>query len=78
MVTGQGLFKNVYFIIFGDFFVQIFVLYKWILQPKNLFTNFQNLIFFADCNSKAQEFIYDVSIVIFGYQTWDLEMGWGG
>jgi len=31
--------------------------------------------FFADSKSKAQELSNDVSFVIFGYQTWDLEGG---
>ena len=31
--------------------------------------------FFADSKSRAQELSYDVSFVIFGHQTWDLEGG---
>ena len=30
---------------------------------------------FADSNSRAQELSNDVSFVIFGHQTWDLEGG---
>ena len=38
--------------------------------------NFANLqIFFADSKSRAQELSNDVSFVIFGHQTWDLEGG---
>ena len=32
-------------------------------------------IFFADSQSRAQELSNDVSFVIFGHQTWDLEGG---
>ena len=31
--------------------------------------------FFADYKSRAQELFNDVSFVIFGHQTWDLEGG---
>ena len=31
--------------------------------------------FFADSKSRAQELSYDVSFVIFGHKTWDLERG---
>ena len=34
-------------------------------------------IFFADSKSRAQELSNDVSFVIFGHQTWDLERGGG-
>ena len=34
-------------------------------------------IFFADSKSRAQELSNDVSFVIFGHQTWDLEGGGG-
>ena len=38
--------------------------------------NFANLqIFFADSKSRAQELSNDVSFVISGHQTWDLEGG---
>ena len=33
--------------------------------------------FFADSKSRAQELSNDVSFVIFGHQTWDLEGGGG-
>ena len=33
------------------------------------------IIFFADSKSTAQELSNDVSFVIFGHQTWDLEGG---
>ena len=36
---------------------------------------FCNVIVFADSKSRAQELSNDVSFVIFGHQTWDLERG---
>ena len=58
---------------FGIFFLQIFSLYNWILPKKSIFANLQ--FFFADFKSRAQELSNDVSFVIFGHQTWDLEGG---
>ena len=55
------------------FFLQTFLQYNWILQQKN--SIFANLQFFADSKSRAQELSNDVSFVIFGHQTWDLEGG---
>ncbi len=40
---------------------------------NSIFANLQ--IFFADSKSRAQELSNDVSFVIFGYKTWDLEGG---
>ena len=57
---------------FQIFFLQTFLLYNWILQQKNsIFANLQ--FFFANSKSRAQELSNDVSFVIFGHQTWDLE-----
>ena len=42
-------------------------------DKKLIFANLQ--IFFADSISRAQELSNDVSFVIFGHQTWDLEGG---
>ena len=53
--------------------MQTFLLYNWILQKKSIFGKFA--IFFADSKSKAKELSNDVSFVIFGHQTWDLEGG---
>jgi len=36
---------------------------------------FASLHFFADSKSRAEELSNDVSFVIFGHQTWDLEGG---
>ena len=44
-----------------------FLLYNWIFDKK--------FNFFADAKSRAQELSYDVSFLIFGHQTWDLEGG---
>ena len=44
-------------------------------DKKLIFANLQ--IFFADSKSRAQELSNDVSFVIFGHQTWDLEGGRG-
>ena len=60
---------------FGQFFLQTFLLYNWILQKKFKFCKFANC--FADSKSRAQELSNDVSFVIFGPQTWDLEGGRG-
>ena len=39
------------------------------------FNFFKFAIFFADSKSREQELSYDVSSVIFGHKTWDLEGG---
>ena len=56
-----------------NFFLQTFLLYNRILQKKINLCKFAN--FFADSKSKVQELSNDVSYVIFGHQTWDLEGG---
>ena len=56
-----------------SFFGQFFLLYNWILPKKIQFL--QICKFFADSKSKVQELSNDVSFVIFGHQTWDLEGG---
>ena len=61
------------FSFFGQIFLQIFLLYNWILRYKIQFL--QICKFFADSKSRAQELFIDVSFVIFGHQTWDLEGG---
>ena len=43
-------------------------------MQKNLFLQICNF-FLADSKSRAQELSNDVSFVIFGHQTWDLEVG---
>ena len=66
---GQWLFKNVYF--FNKHFYYITGLDFAI--KNSILANLQ--FFFADSKSKAQELSNDVSFVIFGHQTWDLEGG---
>ena len=53
---------------FGQFFLQTFLLYNWILQKSFNFCKFANI--FADSKSRAQELSNDVSVVKFGHQTW--------
>ena len=57
-----------------NFFLQKFLIYNWILQKKK-FNFCKFAIIFADSKSRAQELSIDVSFVIFGHQTWDLEGG---
>jgi len=64
----KGFAKTFNFSFFGQIFWQTFLLYK-----KFTFCKFA--IFFADSKSRAQELSNDVSFVIFGYKTWDLEGG---
>ena len=71
---GQGLFKNVYFF---SFFGQIFFANIFTIQLDFALKNSILQIFFSDSNSKAQELSNDVSFVIFGRKTWDLEGGGG-
>ena len=71
MVKGFSKMYNLSF--FGQFFLQTFLLYNWILKKKFNFCKFTN--FFADSKSRAQELSNDVSFVIFGHQTCDLEGG---
>ena len=58
-----------------SFLLQTFLLFNWIFQNKFQFLQICN--FFADSKSKVQELSNDVSSVIFGHQTWDLEGGGG-
>ena len=73
MVKGFSKMYSLSF--FGQFFFAIFLLFNWILQKKVQFLQIRN--FFADSKSRAQELFNDVSFVIFGHQTWDLEGGGG-
>ena len=70
MVKG---FSNMYnFSFIGQFFLQTFLLITGFCDKK---FNFCKANFFADSKSKAQELSNDVSYVIFGHKTWDLEGG---
>ena len=62
----MGFSKMYNFLCFGQiFFAKIFAI------KNSIFANFQ--IFFADSKCRAQELSNDVSFVIFGHNTWDLE-----
>ena len=61
------------FLFFGlFFFANIFTISGFCSKKLN-FCEFAN--YFADSKSRAQELSNDVSFVIFGHQTWDLEGG---
>ena len=62
MVKGFSKMYNLSF--FGHLFLLTFLQYNW-----------QNCTFFADYKIRAQELFNDVSFVIFGHQTWNLEGG---
>ena len=55
------------------FFANIFTIKLDFTIKNSIFANLQ--FFFADSKSRAQELSNDVSFVIFGHQTWDLEGG---
>ena len=75
MALSRAFQKCIIYHFLDNFFLQTFLLYNWILQKKNLiFAKFQ---FFADSKSRAQELYSDVSFVVFGHHTWDLEGGGG-
>ena len=65
MVTG---FLKMYFLFFRPFYYK-----TGFCDKKFNFRKFE--IFFADSKSRAQELSNDVSFVIFGHTTWDLEGG---
>ena len=64
--------KRIFYHFLDIFFANIFNM-KLDLAKKNHFLQICN--FFADSKSRAQELSNDVSLVIFGHQTWDLEGG---
>ena len=57
------------------FFANIFTIKLDFAIKNSIFANLQ--FFFADSKSRGQELSNDVSIVIFGHKTWDLEGGGG-
>jgi len=72
MVKGFSRMYN--FLFFGQiFFCKHFYYITGFCDKKFNFCKFAN--FFADYKSRAQELSNDVSFVIFGHQTWDLEGG---
>ena len=74
MVKGFSKMYNLSF--FGHFFFCKHFYYITGFCKKS-FNFCKFAIFFADSKSRAQELSNDVSFVIFGLQTWDLEGGWG-
>ena len=60
------------FSFFGQIFLKNFYYITELCDKNSIFANFQ---FFADSKSRAQELSNDVSFVIFGHKTWDLERG---
>ena len=63
----KGFSKMYNFSFFGQFFLQTFLLYNWILRQKIQFLHICN--FFADSKSRAQELSNDASFVIFEHKT---------
>ena len=74
MEWSRAFQKCIIFNLFYKFFLQTFLLYfTGFCDKKFNFCKFAN--FFEDSKSRAQELFNDVSFVIFGHQTWDLEGG---
>ena len=72
----KGFSKMYNFSFFGQIFVcKHFYYITGFCDKKFNFCKFANL--FADSKSREQELSKDVSFVIFGHQTWDLEGGGG-
>ena len=63
----------IYHFLDNFFFCKHFYHITGICKKKFNFCKFAN--FFADSESRVQELSNDVSFVIFGHQTWDLEGG---
>ena len=67
----KGFSKMYNFSFFGQiFFCKHFYYITGFCDKNSILANF-----FADSKSRAQELSNDVSFVIFGHQTWDLEGG---
>ena len=70
----KGFSKIYNFSFFGQiFFGKHFYYITGFCDKKFNFCKFVNI--FADSKSRAQELSNDVSFVIFGHKTWDLEGG---
>ena len=69
MVKGFSIMYILSF--FGPFLFRKHFFYKTGFSKKINLCKFAN--FLADSKSRAQELSNDVSFVIFGHQTWDLE-----
>ena len=72
MVKGFSKMYNLSF--FGQFFFcKLFYFITRFCKKKFNFCKIAN--YFADSKSRVQEFFNDVSFVILGHKTWDLEGG---
>ena len=70
----KGFLEMYNFSFFGQiYFCKHFYYIAGFCDKKFNVCKFAN--FFADSKSRAQELSNDVSVVIFGHQTWDLEGG---
>ena len=70
MVKGFSKMYNLFF--FGQFFFcKHFYYITGFCNKKFKFCKFANI--FADSKTRVEELFNDVSFVIFGHQTWDLE-----
>ena len=65
--------KSIFYLFLDNSFCEHFYYITGFCHKKFNFCKFAN--FFADSKSRAQELSNDVSFVIFGHQTWDLEGG---
>ena len=73
MAWARAFQKCIFYHFLDNFFLQTFNYITGFCKKKFNFCKFANL--FADSKSRAQELSNDVSFVIFGHQTWDLEGG---
>ena len=69
----MGFSKMYNFSFFGQIFLKNFYYITGFCDTKFNFCKFANFV--ADSKSREQELSNDVSFVIFGHQTWDLEGG---
>ena len=73
MAWSRAFQKCIIFHFLDKLFLQTFFHITGFCDKKFNFCKFAN--FFADSKSRAQELSNDVSFVIFGHKTWDLEGG---
>ena len=71
MVIGQGFSKCIFYHFLDILFANIFTIY-WILQIKCQSLKIRNS--FENSKSRVQDLFNGVSFIIFGHQTWDLEV----
>ena len=72
----EGFSKMYNLSLFGHFvFCKHFSYITEFCKKKSIFANLLISNFFADSKSRAFQLSNDVSFVIFGHQTWDLEGG---